>query len=1084
MQSIVKPFLFIIILTFVIGCKTDKPVVVHKTSFEELSSSYTKIDFNNLITETKDNNHLVWESIYNGAGVGVGDINNDGLMDIYFGGNMVADKLYLNKGDFKFEDITDKAGITEPNWTSGINMIDVNGDGYTDIYLSKMSWYRDMDHKDQRANKLYLNQGNNTFVEVAKDYGIADLGHTTQSSFFDFDNDGDLDLYVMNAPSHRYDQKLLYNKQGYVPYEFKDHFYENKDGKFEDKTAKVIGEQDHAYGLGLVTQDLNQDGWVDIYVANDFEKPDLMLINNKQGQFENKIKENLKHISYSSMGMDVADINNDGLYDIGVLDMQSQDHVRSKTNMPSMDAEQFWSNVSKGYHFQFMSNMLQINNGTGFYSEIGQLSNIASTDWSWSLLFADLDNDGYKDITITNGINKNIKDNDYNTMLQNNPVKNTLNLFTLSKEAKIEPIRNFAFKNNKDLTFSDYSSQWNFNKNGFSFGSAHADLDNDGDLDLIVNNSNDIASVYKNNATANYLRVKVVEGNKTLLNATVDIYYNGMHQVGESHNIRGYQSCSEPIIHFGLNNAQKVEKVIVTSLDQKQKTITNVNANQLLIIDMASAPLKTGNTSSKPTILKSDKTVAGIQYFHVENPYNDYDYQVLRPHMTTRNGPLGSVGDLNGDGLDDLYFGSSKGDFSIIYLQGLNGQMVYKPNPSLVADQALEDAGSAFIDIDNDGDLDLYVVSGGSEDQENSTAYKDRLYINDGQANFSRRQLDLPMSNGSVAVPIDINRDGWMDLFVGGRMKGTTYPYPGQSYMLLNDKGTLVIDQNFAYSDLGMVTSVVAKDINNDGREDCIVVGEWMRPTFLINTDSGWENQTDKYIIEDLKGWWYDVEVADINSDGVDEIILGNIGMNNKYKASAMKPLKVYAADYDNDQKSDIVLAKKSKAGDYLPVRGFECSSEQLPFLKDKFNSYSSFANAKIKDLIDIDKKGSLKLEANEFRSGYLKLEEGKYIFCPFPNEAQLSCVRAIHAEDIDDDGSMDLLLAGNLFEAEVETVRHDASIGLLLKNGKNGLKPVPVQESGFYAAGNVRDLLAFRLKNKKAYLVLNNDNKPQLFVR
>lgn len=1071
---------FITLLLLYLGCNEEEFSEYKGPLLTELTPEQTGVYFNNQIIETAENHHLVWESIYNGAGVGVGDINNDGLMDIYLGGNMVEDKIYLNQGDFNFEDITSFSGIKESSWTSGINMVDVNQDGWIDIYLNKMSWKRDNVQPELRANKLYLNQGDNSFKEVGAQMGVDDKGHSTQSSFFDYDQDGDLDLYVMNAPSHRYDQKLEYLKKGEIPYEFKDHFYVNEGGTFRDATYEVIGEQDHAYGLGLVTLDLNQDGWTDIYVANDFEKPDLMLINNKQGGFYDAIQEKLRHISYSSMGMDVGDINNDGLFDIAVLDMQSNDHVRSKTNMPSMDIRQFWTNVSKGYHFQYMSNMLQLNNGQGFYSEIAQLAGIASTDWSWSVLFSDLDNDSYQDIIVTNGINRNIKDNDFNTFLEQKKDKKDQDLFALSKQTNVEPITNFAYQNQGDLTFKNVSESWNFAKNGFSFGSAYADLDNDGSLDLIVSNSNAVASIYRNNSNSNnFLRVEVKDKGVQVLNAQIKIVSNGITQIREIHPVRGYQSSSSPIVHFGLGQNELIDSLIITSPGHC-KVMTSIKANQTLQIDISESQDKVKIAGKRKKFFVLDENIAGIEYFHVENEYNDFDHQVLIPHMESRNGPCGAVGDLNGDGLEDIYIGAAKNDFGLIYLQTRSGSMVYKPNPIFQMDSNYEDQGASFIDIDNDGDLDLYVSSGGSEYDEGDENYEDRLYINDGQANYRRSDITLPKNNASKVLTLDVNQDGWMDIFVGGRMQGKAYPYAGHAHLLLNKNGKLVADDSFPGQGFGMVTDAAVLDINEDSKMDLVVVGEWMEPTFLINDGRGWKNETNQYLKENLHGWWFSISRGDINGDGKEELIVGNMGLNNKYKASQKKPLKVYAADFNDDKKSDIVLAKDSKYGE-VPVRGFECSSEQLPYLREKFASYNSFAHAEIRDLIDTSKAGSLKLTANEFRSGYLQKEGKSYHFIPFSNELQLGPIRSIHVQDINQDQIADLIIGGNLFEAEVETVRHDAWVGKVVLGGKK-LIPLSLSESGFYAAGNVRNMVPLEIKGQQSILVLNNNTKPQLF--
>ncbi len=1053
--------------------------------YKLLQPNESGIQFKNTIIETEQNNHLVWESIYNGGGVGVGDINNDGLQDIYLSANMGGDKLYLNKGNLQFEDITKSSGISEHDWSSGIVMADVNNDGLLDIYVSKMSWHPDHKDVDIRKNRMYINNGDLTFSEVAEELGIDDSGHTTQSSFFDYNKDGLLDLYVMNAPSHRYDQKLQYRKQDSIPYEFKDHLYLNNQGKFIDVTDAALGDHGHAFGLGLVTQDINQDGWTDIYVANDFEKPDLLLINKKDGTFENQLQQKLKHISYSSMGMDLVDINNDALIDIAVLDMQSNDHIRSKTNMPSMDIDQFWRNVASGYHFQFMTNMLQLNNGKGFYSEIGQYAGLASTDWSWSILCNDWDNDGYKDVLITNGINRNIKDNDFNRLMESNKNKSRTNLLELALKTRIEPVKNFMFKNDAGhLHFSNIGKSWGFDFDGFSYGASYADLDNDGDLDLIVNNNNDYAHLYENtmNHRNAFIRFDLTAHNRTAFGAQVKIEYGENVQYAELHNVRGYQSCSEPLVHFGLSNHSMIDKATITFPSGKSIVQKNLKVNKLYHFDVSEAE-ELKHSSKKSIVYWNDVSKqTKIQYQHVENKYDDFAHQILRPHVVTADGPFLSIGDVNQDGLEDIFIGASKEDFGLFYLQGNNGEMTYHPNPSIKADSKYEDMGSCLFDFDNDGDLDLYVASGGSENIKKDPLYQDRLYINDGKGNFSKSPMKLPRYNASKVMVIDVNKDGMNDLFVAGKMEGNTYPRPGNSVVLLNKDGILKEDPNFTYQNLGMITDVAAHDLNSDGWQDLILVGEWMHPTILINNQGKLEDKTSKWVKNDLIGWWFDVKIEDLDNDGKVEILLGNIGMNNKFHASNTTPLKIYGDDFDHNNSSDIVLAKETQYGE-VPTRGFQCSSEQIPDLKKKFSSYNAFAHANINDIIDINPESTTSYTANEFRSGYLKLKGSQYEFIPFPARAQFSAVQGIIVHDVNRDGKKDITLAGNLFNAEVETTRHDASVGCVLIQGEQDeWQAKGPKDSGFYTPGDVKDMQSITIGGKPGIIVTNNNNRTQTF--
>ncbi len=1072
---------FVLIVFLLISCSEDTDKKSFK-KFVSLASSKTGVDFTNIVKENEHNHHLVWESIYNGAGVGVGDVNNDGLIDIYFCGNMNEDKLFLNKGDFNFEDITSTSGISEESWSSGICMADVNNDGWLDIYVSKMSWNKDSEKEDLRANKLYINNGDLTFTESAEKYGVNDQGHTTQASFFDFNKDGFLDLYVMNAPSHRYDQKLEYINKNNIPYVFKDHLYLNKNGHFEDVTKETLGNYPHAFGLGLSTVDINQDGWTDIYVANDFEKPDLMLINQQGRSFKNMAFEKLKHMSYSSMGMDIADINNDTLYDIAVLDMRSQDHVRSKTNMPSMDIKQFWKNVANGNHFQYMSNILQLNNGKNLpYSEIGQLSGISSTDWSWSILLADIDNDGFKDALVTNGINRNIKNNDFNTKMKKMKNKAEVDLLQLAMETEVEKLPNFAFRNNGDLGFLDNSIEWGFDYSGFSFGASYADLDNDGDLDVIVSNTNDKAKIYQNNiASGHWVRFNITDGKMIDLNASVKIFYNGQMQVGELHNVRGYQSCSESMIHFGLANASKLDSLIIFFSNGKMLKEYDIGVDTLYKFDASQGKVNGRHSIHQINPLVKEITAEmGVDFRHQENAYNDFQSQILIPHMESRNGPFITSGDIDGDGTKDIFIGGAKKQAGQIYT--FEGKNFLRSEKKEMEDM-YEDMGSCLFDVDNDGDKDLYVVSGGGEHGLGHELNTDRLYINDGKGTFSKSTIDLPSSDGSIVIPFDLNKDGYLDLFVGGRMQGKRYPYPGTSYILINEKGKLSIDPNFKFENMGMVTSAATTDINQDGWEDLIVVGEWMHPTFLVNNQGILVDKSRQYIDKQLNGWWFEVKADDIDNDGMDEILLGNIGMNNKYRATEKKPLKVYGSDFNKDRSFDVVLAKNSKYGE-VPIRGFECSSEQLPHLKRKFKTYEKFAHAEVSDILGEDIENALVLEANHFSSGILKKIGDKYEFTSFPNLAQISSVQGIETHDFNKDGLKDIILVGNLFDAEVETVRHDASVGLILLSHKDGsFTPVHPSRSGLNISTNCKDIEKLSEKGETYFIITSNNYDTKVY--
>jgi hypothetical protein len=1063
---------------------TEKPIL-----FKNLSSEKTGIDFNNKIDVYKVKTILEYINSYNGGGVAIGDINNDGLSDIYFTGNSMSNKLYLNKGNMEFEDITKSAGVSaKGRWGTGVTMADVNGDGFLDIYVC-LSY---IDDASKRENLLYINNGDQTFTESAKSYGINDNRYSIEAVFFDYDKDNDLDLYVGNHGLNRLgDNDRFYNKWKNPSVEFSDGLFRNNgDGTFTDVSVEA-GVLNYGFTLSLSVSDYNNDGWLDLYTAVDHTEPDILYQNNGDGTFTNVINETFKHIPFSSMGTDAADINNDGLVDLYCVDMLSDNNYRNKAQMGDMNPELFWENVDRGYHFAYMRNQLQLNMGDGSFSEIGQLSGLDKTDWSWSPLFADFNNNGYKDLFITNGYLLDIMDKDSNKRLtkdvekarkqRKNPQEVFLD-FTLSLTST--KLTNYCYRNNGDLTFSNVSSESGLNFNGFSNGAAYGDLDNDGDLDIVVNNINDRAFVYQNEAERigfHYLKVKLDGGGVvTTIGTKVTLETKNGIQVQEFVPVRGYQSSVDQVLNFGLGNDTKVDRIVVDWINGKQTIITNPKVDQLLNIKASAADAAVSKNSSSIAVFEKGNADF-INYMHKENEFDDYEIQVLLPHKMSTFGPHISKGDVNGDGVSDVFIGGAVGQSGQILLGSSAGPFTTLPNPAFAADTKSEDYGSVFVDIDNDNDLDLYVVSGGNEYTTQSKFYQDRIYLNDGNGTFTKGKLPEFFTSGSVVRATDYDNDGDQDLFVGGRHVPGQYPRPATSYILNNNGGTFSILDKGAevFNELGMATDALWYDIDKDGLKDLIVVGEWMPVTIMKQSSDGFSNQTAQYGLEDSNGWWNTIKSGDFNGDGEAEFILGNLGLNYKYKASKEKPFLIYGNDFDQNGKYDIVLSYINDEGTF-PLRGRQCSSEQIPSIADDFENYDAFAKASLKDVYGEKLDSSLHYRISDFRSSMLTRNgSGKYELTPLSNEAQMSPVYGIAVEDFDKDGKLDFILGGNLYTAEVETGRADAGKGYFYKgDGKGNFQAIKASDCGFTADGDVRNIEVL----DGLVLVGNNNSAVQAF--
>ena len=1057
--------------------------------FTVLDHSDTGIDFSNNLTENDSLNYFTYTYIYMGGGVATGDINNDGLVDIFFTGNQVSNKLYLNKGNLKFEDITKKAGVGgDSRWYTGVTMADVNGDGFLDIYCSVGGKF------GPKNNELYINNGNGTFSEKAKEYGIDDIGNSVQGTFFDYDKDGDLDLFVANYPPTKFSSPTFAYVQ--MMRTVKDHesghLYRNDGNHFADVTD-IAGVKAYGLSLSATIGDLNNDSWPDIYVSNDFNSPDFMYINNQDGTFKEVVNTATGHNSFYGMGADISDFNNDGNLDIFQVDMDAKDNRRKKANMSSMNPQLFWDVANAGFQIQYMHNCMQLNSGVftdgvPHFSNVSRVTGTSSTDWSWGPLFADFDNDGYKDLYITNGTRREINNNDFFNSLENGKLEKK-DLLKKSQEIPSEKIDNFMYQNKGNLHFEQVNKKWGIEFKGFSNGVAYADLDNDGDLEIITNNIDDYASVFENTSskTNNYLtvRFKGTSKNTQGLGNRVYVKTKDNSQMQELTLTRGYQSSVAPELHFGVEKAKTIDEVKVVWTNGKIQKLTKVNANQIITFKEQDATIVEVKPLTKPTLFTTTTTVFPT-YKHDENQYDDFKDQVLLPHKMSTFGPALAVGDLNKDGLDDYFIGGSATFSGKIFLQTIAG-FAEKKIQALEDDKYSEDTGAVIFDADNDGDNDLYVVSGGYEFLINDPKLQDRLYINDGKGGFTKAPngaLPVMLTSGSKVYPIDFDKDGKQDLLVLGRQVPGQYPSPATTYLLhnistvQNPKFEVSKKAPAVFKNLGMATSAVISDYNNDGLHDIIIVGEWMPIRVFENTKAGFkETSTALGLTKDTTGWWWSIKQGDFDHDGDMDYIVGNNGLNYKYKATPDETFDIYVKDFDNDKHKDIVLSYYNDGKQY-PVRGRGCSSQQIPNIKEKFKNYESFSQATLVDVYtEKSLKEALHYRVKSFASIYLENKNGKFIIHELPVEAQVSCINQIMVDDYDKDGHLDALITGNMFNSEVETPRNDGGHGLFLKgNGKGRFKSIPPTQSGFFTPGDVKNMDVIKVKGK-SYLLLTKNN-------
>ncbi len=1067
----VLPYI-IAILSFACQSKKKQP----DTLFTTVPAQESGIDFKNIIEETENLHYYDYMHLYNGAGVATVDLDNDGLLDVVFTANLSGCKVYRNLGNLRFEDVTEQSGIgAVKGFVTGISVGDVNADGRADLYISRSGWFKE---KAITRNLLFVNQGGFTFQEEAQNYGIDDEGHSIHAVFFDYDKDGLLDLYVVNTPvdfslvGRVFDLEDIKTNPYTLTFGSTDHLYKNNgNNTFTDVTQEAGLFNEIGFGLNAQVSDLNGDGWLDIFVSNDFISPDLVFINQQNGTFTEASKKLFGHISYNSMGADIADINNDGWVDIVVADMSPANYKRSKTTMAMVDPKRFDKMVKSNYHRQYMHNMLQLNNGDGTFSEISQLAGIDKTDWSWAPLLADFDNDGYKDLFVTNGVLRDVQDRDTDIkvkqMIDAKKQQGKLSredFLKFSQMLPSVPLSNYAFKNKGDLTFEKKIKEWGFEEKTFSTGGAYADLDNDGDLDLVVNNINNEASVYQNNAQSigNSLTISLrgPAGNPWAIGSRVKVWLAGQAQVSEVMLSRGYMSSVDSRLHFGLGKQTHPDSIVVTWPDGKQSRHTPDGDSMFLTLSHSEAQL----SRPKPTE-PHQSAVTRVIHRHREIPYDDFSRQVLLPHKLSQLGPALAVADVNGDGLDDIFVGGAHQFESVLYTQTTGGTFQLSRQPAIEEDKAEEDISAAFFDADHDGDMDLIVGAGSYEFDYSATGNRDRLYLNDGKGNFTKAN-NWPdyQTVSSVVLPFDMDQDGDMDVFIGNRLTPNRYPELPSSVLLENTPAGFVITekQNHLLDQLGMVTDAKAIDYQQDGDIDLVLAGEWMPITLLLNDGTGLQSKKE---IEGTSGWWNRLAIADVDSDGKSDIIAGNLGLNYKHHATRDKPFHILGGDFDRNGRYDMMLAKHVD-NSLLPVRGKSCSTEQMPTLAKKFPTYASFADADVFEVVGRKEEIAVHLQVDDFRSGvfFADKKEG-FQFHPFENKGQFAPVRGIVS--LSSEKETMLITAGNLYEAEVETTRADAGFGYMLSVDRHRkYKTINRHDFGLMLSGNIKNLINIQLSD------------------
>jgi hypothetical protein len=1088
--------------------------------FTLLPSKLTGVRFENRLKETNDRNVFTYRNYYNGGGTAIGDLTGDGLPEIVLTANLDGPRLYLNGGQFRFRDVTKQAGLqtSADSWTTGVALADVNGDGRLDIYVCRAGPLP----PKQRGNALWINQGVNaggvpTFKEMAERYGVADQGFSTQAAFLDYDRDGDLDLFLVNNSPRPVSSFGTRNTRHVRDANGGAKLFRNDGGRFNDvSVAAGIHSPEIAFGLGLAVGDVNRDGWPDVYVANDFFERDYLYINKHDGTFGEALDRQMPVVSYFSMGLDIGDLDNDGWPDIYTTDMLPEDEYRLKTTSMFEGWDVYQTKVRNGYHHQLMRNMLQRNNQDGTFSDVAELAGVARTDWSWSALIADLDLDGRKDIFVTNGLAKDVTSQDYIAFLADaatmkaatNAGRGRVDFGRLTKAMTSTPIPNYAFRNVGGLRFTNEAAAWGLATPSISSGAAYGDLDGDGALDLVVNNVDQPAFVYRNNARRlhaenRYLRVRLEGegGNRFGVGARVTMYAGGAARGAARGDVymqelaptRGFQSSVDYVLGFGLGPHDVADSVLVEWPDGRVSALRNVAANQLVTVRQAEsvpASPRPAPRAPRPALFADVTDEVRLPFKHQENDFVDFDRERLMPKLVSTEGPYLAVADVNGDALDDLYLGGAKDQPGKLLIQQRDGSFARSNEAIFARDAISEDLGAVFFDANGDGRPDLYVVSGGNEYSEGASALQDRLYLNDGGGKFHKVEGSLPSesASGSRVVAADYDGDGDSDLLVGGRVVPWRYGTDPQSMLLRNDGSAHFTDVTATLAPelahVGMVTDAIWRDVDGDGRLDLVVVGEWMPITIFRNIGGGKLKRLQVPRLEKSDGWWNRIVAGDFNSDGRVDFVVGNLGLNGRLHATEQEPVTMYVKDFDGNGFLEQIISVYNQGVSYpLPLR--DDLIKALPYLKARFLNYKNYALQTATDIFSPkDLSDAVVKKAYTFATSLaLNKGDGSFTLLPLPNEAQVAPVYGILATDVDDDGHTDLLLAGNFDGSKPEIGRMAASYGLFLRgDGKGIFTALRAAQSGFVVPGQARDIQRVATSRGKLYVVSRNNDRPLVF--